>query len=128
MDTLDTIVDTHLQGYCEPDPARRADLLGRVWHADGELLDPPIAGVGPEEIAALVDVVLGHYPQHRFVRTSTVDAHHDHARYAWDLVAPDGAVAVSGLDVATVVDGRLSRVVGFFGPLVAADSATTSPS
>lgn len=117
MDTLATIIDTHLQGYCEPNPTRRAELLGSVWHTDGELLDPPMSGVGPEQIAGLVDAVLGHYPAHRFIRTSVIDAHHDHARYSWNLVAPDGTVAVSGQDIATITDTRLSKVIGFFGEL-----------
>ena len=118
-DTTDitTIIDTHLAGYCEPDAARRAELLSSVWHANGELLDPPFAGTGPEHIAGLVDVVLQHYPAHTFVRTSAVDAHHDHARYAWSLNAPDGTAAVTGTDIATLVDGRLTRVIGYFGEL-----------
>jgi hypothetical protein len=117
MTTLDRLIDTHLAGYCEPDRARRAVLLSGVWNADGELLDPPLAGTGPDEIAGLVDVVLQHYPDHRFVRTSAIDSHHDHARYTWALTAPDGTATVTGTDVATIVDGRLARVIGFFGDL-----------
>jgi hypothetical protein len=68
----------------------------------------------------MVDVVLTHYAGHTFRRTTKVDAHHVYARYAWELVAPDGTVAVAGLDVATFApDGRLARTVGFFGPLEA---------
>jgi hypothetical protein len=85
-----TTVDTHLAGYCEPDANWRAELLGRVWADDGVLLDPPLEGTGPAGIAALVDAVLAHYPNHRFERTTELDAHHDRARYGWALVAPDG--------------------------------------
>jgi hypothetical protein len=46
--------------------------------------------------------------------------HHEHLRFAWRLVAPDGTIAVAGIDVADVApDGRLARVVGFFGDLPA---------
>ena len=117
MTTLDHLIDSHLAGYCEPDPARRTALLQSVWDARGELLDPPLVGTGPEEIAALTDVVLQHYPAHRFVRTSAIDAHHDHARYTWALTAPDGTPTMTGTDVATIVDGRLARIIGFFGDL-----------
>jgi hypothetical protein len=126
MDTLNTIIDTHLQGYCEPDPTRRAELLSSVWHGDGELLDPPMSGVGPEQIAALVDAVLGHYPAHRFKRTSNIDSHHDHARYTWNLEAPDGTIAVSGLDIATITENHLTRIIGFFGELTPDAESTTS--
>jgi hypothetical protein len=114
---LTSTIDEHLAGYCEPDPDRRRALLAGAWADGGVLLDPPMDATGVDAIAGLVDVVLEHYPEHTFRRTSVVDTHHDHARYSWDLVAPDGTVAVSGVDVVQVRDGRLSQVVGFFGEL-----------
>lgn len=115
---LTTTVDTHLAGYAEPDQAKRLELLGSVWAPDGELIDPPFEGTGPTAIADLVDVVLQHYPAHHFERTTAVDAHHDYARYGWALVASDGTVSVQGYDVVQVGgDGKLARIVGFFGDL-----------
>jgi hypothetical protein len=56
-------------------------------------------------------------------RASAVDAHHDVARFAWELVAPGGAVALGGLDVARIgPDGRLQEVTGFFGDLAPAEA------
>lgn len=117
--SLDQIVDLHLAAYAEPDAAHRAELVERAWTADGSLVDPPLEGSGRDAIAALADAVLAHYPGHTFRRTSAVDAHHSFARYSWQLVAPDGSVAVEGLDVVeSAPDGRLARIVGFFGPLL----------
>ena len=73
---LESTVDAHLAGYCEPDAARRLALLTQAWSPDGRLFDPPFDGTGPDGIAALVDAVLEHYPAHTFRRTSGVDAHH----------------------------------------------------
>lgn len=120
MTTPEHLVDTHLAAYAEPDADRRAALLAEVWCHDGTLVDPPMEGTGLDGIAGLADVVLEHYPEHRFRRTSIVDVHHDHGRYAWELVGPDGAVAVGGLDVARFQDDRLASVVGFFGDLAPA--------
>lgn len=114
---LEAVVDLHLQAYAEPDAARRAELVAAAWTPDGELLDPPLEGRGHAELAALTDSVLAHFPGHTFRRTSAVDAHHDRARYGWDLVAPDGSVTLSGVDVAEFSGAKLRRVVGFFGPL-----------
>lgn len=115
---LTAVVDTHLAAYCEADPGRRAELFAAVWDPAGRLLDPPLAGDGVDEIAALVDAVLTHYPEHRFQRTTAVDEHHGHARYGWALVAPDGAASVTGTDVVELdADGRITKVVGFFGDL-----------
>ncbi len=118
---LTATVDTHLRAYCEPDPATRADLLAAVWAPTGTLIDPPFDGEGLDAIAGMVDVVLTHYAGHTFRRTTDVDAHHAFGRYGWELVAPDGTVAVAGTDIVETDDnGRLTRVVGFFGPLATA--------
>ena len=121
MADLTTTIDTHLAAYCEPDAERRAALVAQVWSPQGQLVDPPMEGEGLEAIAGLGDVVVTHYPGHTFQRTTNVDEHHGYARYGWALVAPDGTPAVTGTDIATVdSDGRLVKVIGFFGELGAA--------
>jgi hypothetical protein len=113
-------VDAHLQAYALADADRRNTLVAANWNVAGELLDPPLEGHGRAEISALADVVLTHYAGHRFVRTTAVDSHHGFARYGWDLVAPDGTIAVNGIDIAQFDSaGKLLRIVGFFGPLEA---------
>ena len=116
--TMSGTVDTYLEAYGEADVARRTTLIRSVWASGGRLLDPPLDGEGHVGISALTDIVHAHYPGHTFRRTSAVDSHHGVARYAWELVGPDGTVAVSGLDVAEFgTDGKLVRVLGFFGEL-----------
>ncbi len=118
MSDLTATIDTYLEAYSETDAARRAELIAEVWTADGMLIDPPLDGTGHDGISALTDVVHAHFPGHTFRRTTAVDAHHDVARYGWELVAPDGAVTLAGMDVAQLTDdGRIRRVLGFFGPL-----------
>lgn len=120
MSDLETTIDTHLAAYGEADAARRDQLISQVWTEDGRLVDPPIDGAGHDGISAMAATVQSHYTAHTFRRTSGVDMHHAFARYEWELVAPDGTVALTGLDVAEVADdGRLRRVVGFLGPLPA---------
>jgi hypothetical protein len=116
--TIEARVDGALSAYCDPDRARREARIAELWAPDGELVDPPLEGRGHAQLSDLADLVLTHYPDHIFRRTSGVDAHHGRGRYAWELVAPTGAVAVSGLDVIEFApDGRVQRIVGFFGPL-----------
>ena len=119
--TLTVAVDTHLRAYCEPDTARRGELLAAVWAPTGALIDPPFDGTGLDAIASMADILLTHYAGHTFRRTTNVDVHHSFGRYGWDLVAPDGTVAVAGTDIVEVdADGRLTRIIGFFGPLTEA--------
>lgn len=114
--TLTATVDLHLAAYGEPDPARRAELIAQAWSEDGVLLDPPLTGEGHDGLGAAADALLGQFPAHTFRRTTAVDEHHGVARYAWELVSPEGAVVLAGTDVVDVAaDGRLQRVVGFFG-------------
>ena len=116
--TLTDTIDTHLRAYAEPDPTVRAELIAEIWTDDGQLFDSPFDGTGRDAIAGLTDVVLEHYPAHTFQRTTAVDDHHGFARYGWALTGADGAVAVTGIDVAILDDqGRLTKVVGFFGDL-----------
>jgi hypothetical protein len=113
-----TIVDDYLAAWNERDEQRRAELIERAWAPDGRLIDPPFEGEGHDGISQMAAVMHEHYVGHRFERTSGVDMHHSHLRFAWKLVGPDGEVAVAGIDVADLADdGRIARVVGFFGDL-----------
>jgi hypothetical protein len=118
MSDLTALIDEHLRAYAEPDDERRAEAVARLWAGDGSLVDPPFDGTGHEAIAAMGAVLQQHYAGHTFRRTTAIDSHHGVARYGWEMVSPDGAVVLSGVDVADVTDdGRLRRIVGFFGPL-----------
>jgi hypothetical protein len=78
--------------------------------------DPPLEARGHQGIADQAATLLSQFPQHRFERSTAVDAHHNFLRYGWKLLAPDGATVLQGVDFAELdVDGRLARVVGFFG-------------
>jgi hypothetical protein len=116
--SVETVVDTYLAMWNEQDAGERARHITQAWAADGHYVDPLLEARGHGELSDMVATVHGHYPGHVFRRTSGVDAHHDQARFGWELVAPDGTTTVAGIDVATIAgDGRLQRVTGFFGDL-----------
>jgi hypothetical protein len=116
MGDATTIVDTYLAMWNETDPKRRARLIEQAWIGDGRYVDPMLEAHGHGALGEMVAGVQAKFPGHRFRRRSGVDAHHDQLRFAWDLVAPDGAVVVAGIDVGVLTaDGRLARITGFFG-------------
>ena len=120
MSDLESTIDTYLEAYGETDEARRAELIAKVWAADGRLIDPPLDAQGHDGIAGMAAAVVGQFPGHSFRRASGIDAHHGFARYGWELVAPNGTVTLAGTDVAEVSEnGKLTRVTGFFGDLPA---------
>ena len=112
----ESLVDAHLAAYCEPDADRRAAAVRAVWNREGRLVDPPLESYGHAGIAVQGAQLLAQFPGHRFERTTAVDEHHQFARYGWRLVDAQGATAIEGVDVLELdVDGRIGRVVGFFG-------------
>jgi hypothetical protein len=115
---LEELVDTYARAWSDADPERRRQLLASVWAEGGTYTDPTVHTVGADALAAHVDGVLAQLPGARVERVSAVDAHHGVARFAWRLVQADGTALPDGLDCIDVTeDGRISRVVGFFGPL-----------
>jgi len=121
VDAMTAAIDAHLIAYGDADAARRGNAVAALWAPDGELIDPPIDGKGHAGITALGDVVQAHFAGNTFRRTTAVDAHHGVARYGWAMVAADGSVTMTGLDVAQFDEaGKLARIVGFFGELAPA--------
>ena len=118
MSDVTKTVDTYLAMWNETDPARRAERIERAFVRDGRYVDPMLEAEGHAALGDMVAGVQAKFPGHRFRRVSGVDTHHAELRFAWELVAPDGAVVVAGIDVGGLAsDGRLARITGFFGAL-----------
>ena len=118
---IERLVDRHLAAYCDGDAARRSAAIRELWNADGRLVDPPLEARGHQGIADQAATLLSQFPQHRFERSTAVDAHHQFLRYGWRLLDAKGVAVLEGIDVAELdVDGKLLGVVGFFGAQPAA--------
>jgi len=120
MDTTDNgkvveLVDRYIAMWNETDPGCRRGLIAKTWADGASYLDPVLQSEGRDGIDDMVKAVHAKYPGHKFKRTSDVDAHHDRARFAWELGPEDGPFLVKGIDFATLaIDGRLQAVTGFF--------------
>jgi hypothetical protein len=114
----DEIVAAYSAAWNERDDAARRSLLERSWSDDGLYCDPTARAEGR---AALVEHIGGFHarlPGHRLELASGVDEHDGLLRFAWRMLGPDGAPALHGVDFGELgADGRLTRIVGFFGPL-----------
>jgi hypothetical protein len=118
--SVEALIDRYCLAWSDPDPVRRAALLGEVWAPDATYTDPTVHARGAAELLEHIGRVVTRRPGARVVRTSNVDVHHGIARFAWQLVQADGSALPDGLDIAELTpDGtRLARIVGFFGPLL----------
>jgi hypothetical protein len=118
---MQTTIDRYVATWNEPDGAARAEQAREIWATDGRLVDPLIDAVGPDAIAAAIGALRDQMPGHSLAMTTVLDTHHDQARFGWTVNAPDGTVAVAGIDVVTFApDGTMQSAIGFFGDVEAA--------
>ncbi|MCP5366798.1 MAG: nuclear transport factor 2 family protein [Hyphomicrobiales bacterium] len=117
-DDVAGVVAAYCGAWLETDGAARRALLDRAW-GDGATYQDPTADVtGRDALDAHIAGFHAHAPGARILITSAVDSHHGQLRFTWKMVGADGAVVVEGIDFGELgADGRLARIVGFFGPL-----------
>ena len=119
MTDTETLVDRYIAMWNETDAVKRRALIAEVWTADPTYVDPALRGDGRDGINAMVGQVHERFPGHRFRRTGEIDGHNDRVRFGWELGPEGGPAAVKGVDFATVADGRLAAVTGFFDAVAA---------
>jgi hypothetical protein len=114
------IVSAYGAAWGEPDEAARRKLLETAWADDGVYCDPTGKAEGREALVAHIGGMRSAFPDHRLDILSGVDEHNGYLRFTWALVGPEQSVVLEGVDFGTVgADGRLARIVGFFGPVPA---------
>ncbi|MGW2375507.1 nuclear transport factor 2 family protein [Kitasatospora sp. NPDC001683] len=111
--TLQQLAERYLAVWNETDPAARRKLIDEVWAEDGRYTDPLAAVVGREAINALIGAAQAQFPGLEFT-LGPVDAHHDIARFTWNLGPAGTEPVVIGFDVlAATPEGRIGTVHGF---------------
>ena len=72
---------------------------------------------GVKPLATKIAMVLASRPGARLEFMSGIDVHHNMVRFLWRLVRADGTCGDTSIDFGEVgPDGRLVKIVGFFGP------------
>ena len=116
--SLTELVDAYCDVWCEPDPEARRQKLSLVWSPSATYTDPTVHTTGSNELLAHIAKVLARRPGAKVVRTSAIDEHHGCIRFAWHVVQNDGTALPEGIDFMDVAsDGKIQRIIGFFGPL-----------
>jgi len=116
--SLEQLIATYCRAWSELDPASREAALEAVWAEGAIYSDPSVLAAGKSELIEHIAKVQAKYPGARVVRTSALDPHHSYLRFAWIAILADGTRLVEGVDFAELAhDGKLRRIVGFFGPL-----------
>jgi hypothetical protein len=110
------IVAAYGAAWNEHDQAKRAALLEQSWADNGLYTDPTATAVGRDALIAHIggfhQVRLGH----TIHLTSGIDTYGGCFRFSW-VMRNGNEVALEGMDFGELApDGRISRIVGFFGP------------
>ena len=109
--------DHMLAAWNERDPERVRGHLERALAPDVHFIDPSIETRGLDEFEANVHAVQARIPGADYRRSSAVDGHHGLYRYHWEIWRGE-ELLLPGFDVAEVDgQGRVRRVLGFFGTL-----------
>ena len=109
-------VTQYMAAWNAPEAASRQALLAQCWSDSGVYLDPRTALTGRDDLARHIATVQAARPGARLEFISGIDVHHHVVRFLWRLVRADGSCGDVSIDFGEVgPDGRLVRMVGFFG-------------
>lgn len=115
---LTELVTLYTKAWSQPERALRQILLDQAWAEDGTYTDPTAHVAGRTALVDHIGEFFEEFPGAHFVVTSAIDAHHQSLRFTWRMLLADGKVFVEGTDFGELSpDGKLHRIVGFFGPL-----------
>ena len=113
---VDEVVTAYGAAWNEPDPQARRELLLQAWTDEGIYTDPTASADGRDALIEHISGFQAAMPGHTIETTSGIDAHGDFFRFAWQM-RHGTEVALEGMDFGVLAaDGRISRIVGFFGP------------
>jgi hypothetical protein len=116
--SVDEVVQAYGQAWLELNDETRRQLLAQAWADDGIYTDPLRHLEGRDALNQAIAGFQQRRPGERIVLTSNADCHHDVLRFAWRWYGADGSTIMDGTDFGELAsDGRLRRIVGFFGSL-----------
>lgn len=117
MSTTDTfdpdkLLHANLQRvFNERDAARRAEAVAELFVEEPLMYEPDAVVEGRAGIVAIAGALLDRFgPDFAFVPQGSAIGHHGMALLHWHAGPSGGPVAVTGADLAEIVDGRIARL------------------
>ncbi|WP_257167729.1 nuclear transport factor 2 family protein [Bradyrhizobium sp. SRS-191] len=103
--------------FNERDPAKRAEAIAELFVETPIMFEPTNIVSGRAEISRVAGDLLQQFgPDFVFVPVAAAVGHHGMAHLPWQAGPKDGPVAVTGADVAEIVDGRIARLWVLLNP------------
>ena len=126
--SADSVVTRYCAVWGIADAAERDAAIQQVWAVDGTYSDPqPLHVSGRTGLSAAIAEFQRQNPGTYF-RCSAAQSHHGYVRFSWRMFSADGVERLVGMDFGEVdAEGRLRRIVGFFGPPLPVTIAGETP-
>lgn len=116
-DKIISVTRQYFDAWNEADTAARQALLEQCWSDDAVYVDPTVQLTGRKALLDHIARVQGARPGARLELMSGIDVHHNVLRFLWRLVRADGTAGDTSIDFGEIgPEGRLVKMVGFFGP------------
>ncbi|MCZ6639998.1 MAG: nuclear transport factor 2 family protein [Gammaproteobacteria bacterium] len=112
-------LQTYFQAWNEPVVDKRDALLKNCWADNAEYTDPGTHAKGRAALSMEIGNFLSNEQLKGFsiVQASNIDVHHRVFRFQWEMRDSDGNAVTPGMDYGEYDDqGRITKIVGFFGP------------
>jgi hypothetical protein len=117
---VDSVIEKYDQAWNASEVDQRRRLLDAALTDDCEMVEPRGRFVGRDAILERITGFADRFPGATVEITTNVDEHNGFARYGWKITDREGEPLLEGIDVIErAADGRLGRVVMFFGDLKA---------
>lgn len=120
MTALDgaTTVQNYVAAWNTQDDVVRRRMLEASWTSTGTYTDPLVQLQGWEELRRHASTFAERWPGAKIVVTSSMEPHNDMVCFGWRVIGTQGETLREGIDFGELAaDGRLRRLVGFFGTL-----------
>jgi hypothetical protein len=128
MSDVSGVVDAYFEMWNTDDADERLGHAQRAFTDDARYVDPLSDVVGPQGASAMVGGLRADHAGYAVRRASELDVHHNVVRFGWEILDPDGAVYLNGIDVCALADdGRIVMLAGFFGAALDAASTASIP-
>ena len=115
---MDAVIEKYDRAWNASDRDERRRLLEDALTDDCEMVEPRGRFQGRPAIFERITGFSERFPGARVEITTQVDEHSEFARYGWEIIDREGSLMLEGIDVVErAADGRLRRVVMFFGRL-----------
>ena len=117
MSDIEAIVQAYGAAWADVGKSERRRLLDFAWSERGIYQDPTVEIVGRDALEAHIAEFQKRSPDSKIALTSRAQYHHGRVHFTWAVIRADGTTTLEGRDFGELdSEGRLCRIVGFFGP------------